>query len=91
MAGGIAEVVNATPNLDIINESFFLGGSAGTSIDNPLLFAEVILTVISDEGLLLLQRFEQVGSFEQYENPDDILRENGQTFTRRVNFLARPL
>jgi prepilin-type N-terminal cleavage/methylation domain-containing protein len=91
IAAGIAEVVNATPNLDIINESFFLGGSAGTSIDNPLLFAEVILTVISDEGLQLLQRFEQVGSFEQYENPDDILRENGQTFTRRVNFLARPL
>ena len=90
-ADGIAEVVNATPNLNIINDSFFLGGSAGTSIDNPLLFAEVILTVISDEGLLLLQRFEQVGSFEQYEVTGDIVREHGQTFTRRVNFLARPL
>ncbi|MFL2832505.1 MAG: PilW family protein [Coraliomargaritaceae bacterium] len=90
-ADGIAEVVNATPNLNIINDSFFLGGSVGTSIDNPLLFAEVILTVISDEGLLLLQRFEQVGSFEQYEVTGDIVREHGQTFTRRVNFLARPL
>lgn len=91
-ADGIAEVVNATePDLVIINNSFFLGGSVGTPIVKPLLFAEVILTVISDEGLLLLQRFEQVGSFEQYEVTGDIVREHGQTFTRRVNFLARPL
>ena len=91
-ASGVARVVNATePDLVIINDSFFLGGSVGTPIVNPLLFAEVILTVISDEGLQLLQRFDQVGSFEQYEDTGDIVREHGETFTRRVNFLARPL
>ena len=89
---GVARAVNATePDLVIINDSFFLGGSVGTPIVNPLLFAEVILTVISDEGLQLLQRFDQVGSFEQYEDTGDIVREHGETFTRRVNFLARPL
>lgn len=90
-AGDAAQVVNATSDLDIKNNSFFFGGSVGTSIDNTLLFAEVILTVISSEGLQLLQRFDQVGSFEQYGDTDDIVREHGQTFTRRVNFLARPI
>ena len=60
-------------------------------ITDQLLYAEVHLKVISDEGLQLLQRFDEQGAFDRYKAASDIVIEHGQTFTRRVNFLARPL
>ncbi|HAV12116.1 MAG TPA: hypothetical protein DCX06_01285 [Opitutae bacterium] len=52
----------------------------------PLAYAEVKLTVISDEGTQKIQNLANVP-----ESLDDIIREHGEVFTRRVNFLARPL
>jgi len=60
-------------------------------ITDQLLYAEVCLKAISDEGLQLLQRFDEVGAFDKYETASDIVTEHGQTFIRRVNFVARPL
>ena len=60
-------------------------------ITDQLLYAEVHLKVISDEGLQLLQRFDEVGPFDKYKAASNIVTEHGQTFIRRVNFLARPL
>lgn len=60
-------------------------------ITDQLLYAEVHLKVISDEGLQLLQRFDEVGAFDKYKAASDIVTEHGQTFIRRVNFLALPL
>ena len=62
-----------------------------TEITDQLLYAEVHLKVISDEGLQLLQRFDEGGPFDKYKAASNIVTEHGQTFIRRVNFLARPL
>lgn len=90
-ASGTARLINASSDLKLEEKSFYFGGTGSGLIDEPLLYAEVILTVISDEGLQLLQRFDDVGAFEQYATAADIVREKGEIFTRRVNFLARPL
>lgn len=54
----------------------------------PLAYAEIKLSVISDEAMKLLSsgKVSQTGlSVEEY------VTANSETFTRRVNFLARPL
>lgn len=61
-------------------------GGDGTS--DPLLYADISLTVISDEGLELLQNIDEGRIID---NAVDVVREHGEVFTRRVNFLARPL
>ena len=65
--------------------------TAVIEITDQLLYAEVHLKAISDEGLQLLQRFDDIGAFDKYKTASDIVTEHGQTFIRRVNFLARPL
>lgn len=85
----------ATPNPVNWNSStkallpgdFAFGGANATSITNPLIYAEIRLTVLSDEGLRILENLTGSG----YANADDVVREHGEVFTRRVNFLARPL
>ena len=87
-----AELVNAEESgLSLKTGSFAVGGNADTVITRPLLYAEIFLKVVSDEGLELLQRFEETGGFGGYDNAEDIVREFGETFTRRVNFMSRPL
>lgn len=89
---GTVNLLNASQtDLALSDDTFIYGGNGGTAVTNPLLYAEVILTVISDEGLQLLQRFDDVDAFEQYQTASDIVRLHGETFTRRVNFLAQPL
>lgn len=63
-------------------------GSGATSavLSRPLSYADIRLTVISDEGAELLQNIDQIP-----EDVEDVIREYGEVFTRRVNFLARPL
>jgi prepilin-type N-terminal cleavage/methylation domain-containing protein len=51
----------------------------------PLAYAEIRLTVISDEGALLLQNIGNIP-----EDKEDVIREYGRVFTRRVNFSAQP-
>lgn len=93
---GTSELINADEDtLELSQGTYSYGGdnSGGNElIEDPLLYAEVILTVMSDEGLQLLQRFDEIGGgFDEYTDVDDIIREHGQTFNRRVNFVVRPL
>jgi prepilin-type N-terminal cleavage/methylation domain-containing protein len=55
-------------------------------IIDDLLYADILLTVISDEGLKLLQ---VVGKIP--ESAAEVVQQHGDTFTRRVNFMAHPL
>jgi hypothetical protein len=66
---------------------YAFGGSDG--INTPLLYAEIILTVLSDEGIEILERGNLAGT--GLEDEDAVIRQHGEVFTRRVNFLARPL
>ncbi|WPJ97645.1 prepilin-type N-terminal cleavage/methylation domain-containing protein [Coraliomargarita algicola] len=71
------------------NGAFAYGGDSAQAelITNPLLYAEIRLTVLSDEGLSILENLAGSG----YNHVDDVVREHGDVFIRRVNFLARPL
>ena len=53
---------------------------------NQLLYADIILTVVSDVGLEMLDNIDKLP-----EDPDDVVALHGDTFTRRVNFMAHPL
>lgn len=70
---------------------FAYGGTATNKITNPLLYADVFLTVVTDEGLKLLQLFDNNIGGTGYTNVEDIIAEHGEVLTRRVNFMATPL
>ncbi len=87
-----------TPRL--VSGDVFFGGTnstVGTSATSPaqvqfakpLAYAEITLTVISDEALRVIQNdvLAQTG----FDNWREYITANGEVFTRRVNFLARPL
>lgn len=65
----------------------------------PLAYAEISLTVLSGEGTALLQNLTTPGrgGTGYKDDPDglssgeQVVREHGEVYTRRVNFLARPL
>lgn len=64
----------------------------GASVDSQassLAYAEITLTVISDEALKVIQNnaYAQSG----FDTLKDYIVANSETFTRRVNLLARPL
>ncbi|MFW6218209.1 MAG: PulJ/GspJ family protein [Verrucomicrobiota bacterium] len=70
-----------------LDDDFIFGGTNG-STETPI-YMDVILTVLSDEGLELLELPSLAGT--GYADVADIVREHGEVFTRRVNFMARPL
>jgi type II secretory pathway pseudopilin PulG len=87
-----------TPRL--VSGDVFFGGTDSTVGTNakspaqaqfakPLAYAEITLTVISDEALRVIQNdvLAQTG----FANWGEYIAANGEVFTRRVNFLARPL
>jgi hypothetical protein len=51
-----------------------------------LLYADIILTVVSDAGLEMLDNIDKLP-----ENADEVVALHGDVFTRRVNFMAHPL
>ena len=78
-----------------VTANYFYGGIDGSSL--PLHYADITLTVISGEGLQLMQRVDSDGPSgtgykgSKSEATASIVREHGEVFTRRVNFLAHPL
>jgi prepilin-type N-terminal cleavage/methylation domain-containing protein len=52
----------------------------------PLAYAEVKLTVISDAGAQMLENIAKIP-----ETADEVIQQYGDTFIRRVNFMAHPL
>jgi prepilin-type N-terminal cleavage/methylation domain-containing protein len=52
----------------------------------PLSYAVIKLTIVSDQGMDLLRNLDKISlTF------DEILEQHAEVFTRRVNFLARPM
>jgi prepilin-type N-terminal cleavage/methylation domain-containing protein len=85
---GIPNPVNWNPiTAELVEGDFAYDGAGATPITAPLLYAEIRLTVMSDEGLKILNNLAGSG----YSDESDVVREHGEVFTRRVNFLARPL
>lgn len=82
--------VNWNPTTSsLLDGNYAFGGSDddATLITNPLLYAEIRLTIMSDEGLRILENLAGSG----YSDVNDVVREHGEVFTRRVNFPGRPL
>lgn len=72
--------------------NYAYGGSDATltsGAQQSILYADVILKVVSDEGLEILQLPNFAGT--GFEDADAVVQEHGQVFTRRVYFPARPL
>jgi prepilin-type N-terminal cleavage/methylation domain-containing protein len=66
------------------NHTYSYGGTGG--LTTPILYADIVLTVVSDEGMRLLENLDKIP-----EDAADVAREYGEVFTRRVNFQARAL
>tara|TARA_B110000093_G_C12957399_1_gene405546 strand:+ start:1405 stop:2322 length:918 start_codon:yes stop_codon:yes gene_type:complete len=84
--------VNADDTTLALDGDYAYGGSDATlqgGAQLQLLYADVILTVVSDAGLEILSLPSLAGT--GYDDADDVVREYGEVFTRRVNFMARPL
>ena len=71
-------------DLKIDNNSKVIFGGKGDAID--LLYADIILTVVSDDGLELLRLLDEGRSGTGYSSPYDVVREYGEQFNRRVYF-----
>jgi hypothetical protein len=82
-----AELVNADSD-GVLNAHYAYGGDpADLAVStNQLLYADVILTVVSDEGLEMLNYIDKIP-----ESAAEVVQQHGEVFTRRVNFMAHPL
>jgi prepilin-type N-terminal cleavage/methylation domain-containing protein len=82
-----ADLVNADAN-HVLDSHYAYGGAAEPEVvsTNQLLYADVILTVVSDEGLQMLEHIDKIP-----ETVDEVVALHGEVFTRRVNFMAHPL
>ena len=74
----------------VLSIDYVFGGSDATlntdGIQEELLYAEIILTVVSDDGLELLRLLDEGRGGTGYSSPDDVVREHGKQFNRRVYF-----
>jgi prepilin-type N-terminal cleavage/methylation domain-containing protein len=96
IVGGLVVPSNATPEGKLeAGRDYAYGGDTDTDGDdvddgvvrtNKLLYADIILTVITDTGLEMLNNLGKIP-----ETAPEIVQQHGQTFTRRVNFMAHPL
>jgi len=94
-SSGNPENANATTLALKNGHVYAYGGTGGQT--TQLLYADIILTVVSDEGLELLRLLndDRIGTGYEDDGADtaeiQVVREHGDTFTRRVNFMAHPL
>lgn len=83
---GTGDPENANPLTMKLTDShtYAYGGTDGQT--TPILYADIILTIVSDEGLEKLDNLDKIP-----ETAEEVVLQYGEIFTRRVNFLARPL
>ena len=63
--------------------------SVDDALKKPLAYAEITLVIISDEALQVIQNDARAQT--GYETDESYISANSEVYTRRVNFLARPL
>ncbi len=80
-------VWNDTNEDGIIDEDFIYGGT--DSDDQLPSFAEIKLTIVSDQGLEILSLPTLSGT--GFDNVQQVIRQHGEVFKRRVHFQAKPL
>ena len=76
------------------DKDYIYGGKDPALISNAQvkpLYADILLTMITDEGLEILQNLEAGRSGTGYDNAADVVREHGQNFVRRVQFAGQGL
>jgi prepilin-type N-terminal cleavage/methylation domain-containing protein len=87
-ATNLAVLINANASDGELTLDYAYGGdsdSVGVST-NQLLYADIILTIVSDAGLEMLDNIDKLP-----EDADEVVALHGETFVRRVNFMAHPL
>ncbi len=87
---GVSDLKNANNSTLVLGNDYSYGGGGGDL--QPPLYADIFLTIVSDEGLRLLQNIGSVqGTGGNLEKANTVVREHGEVYARRVSFLARPL
>jgi hypothetical protein len=76
---------------EVIGSYIYGGDDASLLNDSQVkpLYADIMLTMITDEGLEILQNLEAGRSGTGYDEPKDVVREHGQKFIRRVQFAGQ--
>ncbi len=86
---GSDEPVNVKTGTFELEGDYAYGGDPDVDLavsTDQLLYADIILTVVSDTGLNMLDNLGKIP-----ESAAEIVQQHGDTFTRRVNFMAHPL
>ncbi|MFO8026053.1 MAG: hypothetical protein R6U56_00120 [Opitutales bacterium] len=65
----------------------YIYGGTDSSDETPL-FAEIMLTVVSDEGMEILAVPDLSGT--GFSSPEEVILRHGEVFKRRVEFQAKP-
>lgn len=81
---GAAVVPSNASSAGKLTSDYAYGGSGGST--DLLLYADIILTVVSDTGLEMLDNLDNIP-----EDATEVVTQHGDTFIRRVNFMAHPL
>ena len=81
-----------------VASNYAFGGTDATEtggVQQALLYADIVLTVVSDQGLEILQNLAIDRAGTGYANTKEgvanVVREHGEVYTRRVNFMAQSL
>ncbi|MGB0460402.1 MAG: PulJ/GspJ family protein [Opitutales bacterium] len=77
-----------------VPQNYIYGGTDASLIGGVQvkpLYADILLTMITDEGLQILQNMEAGRAGTGYDNAGDVVREHGQNFVRRVQFANQGL
>jgi hypothetical protein len=85
---------DATQGDTLVQGDTIYGGTGATvgpeapvaEFRKPLSYAVIKLTIVSDEGMQLLQNLNRIP-----QDFDEVIEEHGEVFIRRVDFLTRPL
>jgi prepilin-type N-terminal cleavage/methylation domain-containing protein len=82
------DLVNANNSTGELDADYAYGGVVEGNVmsTNQLLYADIILTIVSDAGLEMLDNIDKLP-----EDADEVVALHGETFARRVNFMAHPL
>ena len=76
------------------DKDYIYGGTNASLLNDSQvkpLYADILLTMITDEGLEILQNIEAGRSGTGYDDAEDVVREHGQNFVRRVQFAGQGL
>jgi hypothetical protein len=78
---------NGTIDYDI-NGNYIFGGSDSNAGTNAPLYADIILTIVTDQGMTLLNNIAQNLI---PDDADDVVTQHGETLIRRVYFKSKPI